>query len=133
MGLTESQRAILGIMLIAFSVGYVNDWGVICLYFLSYFYFHGSPLEITSTTNSIWLMSMVVPVIFCLFFSIKIAIRVGYVNLVKFCAVTYLIVPLVMWINFNFILFTLCNLIIPASLVGLVLPPLFHCLYSHVA
>jgi hypothetical protein len=120
-------------MLIAFSVGYVNDWGVICLYFLSYFYFHGSPLEITSTTNSIWLMSMVVPVIFCLFFSIKIAIRVGYVNLVKFCAVTYLIVPLVMWINFNFILFTLCNLIIPASLVGLVLPPLFHCLYSHVA
>lgn len=42
--ITEAHKTLLGIMLICFGAGFVNDWGVISIYFLSYYYFHGAPV-----------------------------------------------------------------------------------------
>lgn len=55
----------------------------------------------------------------------------GYVRLIRICAVAYLILPLFSFINFNLIIFVLCNLIAPASTFTLSLIPIFNCMYSH--
>ena len=74
---------------------------------------------------------MVIPVAVCLAISIKVAHCVGFVKLIRYCAVVYLLVPLLMFIDFNFVMFLVCDVVIAASVYALTLPPLFHCLYSH--
>lgn len=76
---------------------------------------------------------MVIPVTFCLIFSIKIAHLVGYEKLIKTCSTVFLIAPLFTFFNFSFSLFMLFNMVIACSALALALPPLFHCMYSHYA
>lgn len=78
LNITEAHKTLVGIMLISFAAGFVTDWGVISIYFLSYYFFHGAPVDIKASTNSLMMIIMVIPVTFCLIFSIKVAQWMGY-------------------------------------------------------
>lgn len=74
---------------------------------------------------------LVIPVTICLIISTKLANWVGYVKLIRLCGIGYLVLPLFSFINFNFVIFILCNLIAPACTFTLSLIPMFNCMYSH--
>jgi MFS family permease len=128
---SSSTKTIIGIMLIKFASGFVSDWGVISLYILSYYHYHDSLIKITSSTNSLAMIILLLPVIICLVVSTKVADRIGYVQLIKISSVMYFVFPLVSFFNFSLIVFLLCNMIIPTCSFTLSLIPLFNCMYSY--
>jgi MFS family permease len=118
-------------MLIKFASGFVSDWGVISLYIFSYFHYNDKSIVINSSTNSIAMIILVIPVILCLFFSTTIANKIGYLKLIRICAFVYFIFPIVSFFNFNLIVFVICLMIAPTCAFTLSLIPLFNCLYSY--
>ncbi len=129
--LTQAQKSLIGIMIIKFATGFTSDWGVISLYVLSYYHFRGAPLEIKSSTNSLLMILLVIPVTICLIIATKVSLYFGHERLIRFCAIAYLILPLLSFLSFRFEIFVFCNLLAPCSAFALSLVPIFHCLYSH--
>lgn len=129
--LSSATKTIIGVMIVQFASGFTGDWGVISLYILSYYHYYGAPVEIKSSTNSLLMIILVIPVIFCLFISTKVANKIGYVQLIRICAISYLIIPLFSYFNFSFIMFVLCNMLGPCCSFTLSLIPLFNCMYSY--
>lgn len=76
--LTPRMQTMIGVMMIFFSAGFIGDWGIYSIYILSYYHFHGAPLEIKASTNSIMMILLIIPVTFCLIYATKIAARIGY-------------------------------------------------------
>lgn len=118
-------------MIVKFASGFTGDWGVISLYILSYFHYYGAPIEIKASTNSLLMIILVIPVILCLFISTKIASKIGHALLIRICAISYLVIPLLSFFKFNFVMFILCNMIGPCCSFTLSLIPLFYCMYSY--
>ena len=131
MGLSEANKTLVAIIILSFASGFINDWGVISLYVLSYYHFHGAPVEIKASTNSLIMIILVIPCTICLIISTKVASRVGYDTLIRYCAFVYLFLPLPTFFFFNFEAFIFFKLIAPCASFALSLVPLFHCLYSH--
>jgi MFS family permease len=129
--LSSEAKTIVGIMLMKFATGYMSNWGVISLYILSYFHYYGSPISIKSSTNSLAMVIIVIPVICCFFLSPHIANKIGYVLLIRICAISFLLFPLLSFVNFNFVSFFICNMVIPSCTFSLSFIPLFHCMYSY--
>lgn len=121
----------MGIILIKFAMGFMSDWGSISMYVLSYFHYYGSPIQIQSNTNSLAIVIVVIPIICCFFISTHISNIIGYIFLIRISAVMLFIFPLFSFISFNFVIFFLCNLVIPSCAFSLCFIPLFHCLYSY--
>lgn len=124
-------KAILGIVMMNFAAGFTADWGVICPYILSYYYFNGAPVEIKSQTSSLLMILLVGPVALCLIFSAKICSYYGHVNVIRVSAVVFLFAPLGTFLSFDFVTFALCNLILPCSAFAMSLVPMFACMYSY--
>jgi MFS family permease len=118
-------------MLIKFASGFVSDWGVISLYIFSYYHYTDSTITINSSTNSFAMIILVIPVILCLFISTTIANKIGYLLLIRICAIIYFIFPLVSFFNFSLVVFVICLMIAPTCAFTLSLIPLFNCLYSY--
>lgn len=74
---------------------------------------------------------LVIPVTICLIIATKVSHYVGNARLIRFCALAYLILPLISFLSFRFEIFIIFSLLAPCSAFALSLVPIFHCLYSH--
>lgn len=124
-------RTMIGVMLIFFGIGFLGDWGIYSIYVLSYYHFHGAPVQIKASTNSLMMGILTIPVGVCLIIATKVAARFGYERCIRVCAIQFLLVPLICFFNFSFVVFMIFGLLIPLSGFALSLIPMFHCMYSH--
>jgi len=74
---------------------------------------------------------LVIPVTICLIISAKVSHQIGYVKIIRISALIFFTVPLLSFFSFHFVLFTICNLVIPCSAFAMALVPIFTCMYSY--
>lgn len=129
--LTPKIQTMIGVMMVLFAAGFVGDWGIYSIYILSYYHFHGAPLEIKASTNSLMMFLLIIPVSFCLIYATKIAGRIGYEKCIRICAIQFLLIPLACFFSYSFVMFMLFSILIPLSGLALSFIPIFHCMYSH--
>lgn len=125
----QRNRSLAGALIYQFAASIIFSWGSTSVYFLSYlqYYYH----DVDSSTNSIILLSTVVPMIIVSLLTESILNRLGPVKTIKICSILYLISPLMTIIKLNIYTLVLFYAIIPGSLITLTSISSYHCIWSH--
>lgn len=74
---------------------------------------------------------LVIPVTICLLISAKVGNEIGHAKIIKISAFVFFAAPLLSFFSFHFVMFTVCNLVLPCSAFAMSLVPIFTCMYSY--
>jgi hypothetical protein len=114
--------------LIKFATGIIGTWGTINLYYLSYLKNHGT--EVSSRTNSILMLFIVIPTSFLVLLATRFSAYFGYKTIIRLCAFIFTIAPLALNISLNFYTLGIFFLFIPMLCFGISSIPIINCLWS---
>lgn len=109
--------------------GLLASWGNTNIYFFSYFYLQGT--NITHSTNSFVILSIVLALSFMMIASIKLRKILSFEKLIQLCALVFLLSPLIVQISFNIYTFTIFCLTIPSGVFAVCAIPMINCLWSY--
>jgi hypothetical protein len=121
-------RTFIGMALVKFATGIVAVWGTINLYYLSYLRNHGT--EITSRTNSILMLCVLIPVSLLVLLATRFTSCLGYKTIIRGCAFIFALAPLVLNLKFNLFTLALFFLFLPMMCFSLSAIPIINCLWS---
>lgn len=119
----------IGSYLLHITAGITTIWGSTNVYYLSYFHYRDRSID--GNTNSIILISVIIPLSIILVLSNKVCDKLGYTKTIKLCAIIFFFSQLIMYIKFSLILFTIFTLLIPVSCITISLIPTLNLLWSH--
>lgn len=124
----EAVQTFIGTALIKFATGIIGTWGTINLYFISYLKNHGT--EVSSRTNSVLMLFIVIPTSFLVLLATKFASFIGYQRIIRLCAFLFTFVPLLLNFGLNFITLGLFFLFVPMMCFAISAIPIINCLWS---
>ena len=125
---SQALKTFIGTSLIKFASGIIGIWGTINIYFFSYIKNHGT--QISSTTNSIILLCVVIPSAFAMLASTTLSRIFGYQFIIKLCGLIFALSPWVINISLNQITLAISYLLIPISCISIASVPVLNCLWS---
>jgi MFS family permease len=130
--LKEANRAafntFFGTALIKFASGLIGIWGTINIYFLSYLKNNGS--EVTAITNSVIILSIVVPSALAMLASTALSRRFGYRKVIQVCGVIFALSPYLINFRLNTVTLIVFYLTIPVSCISIASVPVLNCLWA---
>lgn len=119
----------IGSYLLHMVAGITTIWGSTNIYYLSYF--HYKDPSINADTNSIILISIIIPLSIVLLLSTKICDKLGYTKTIQLCAFVFFVSQLFIYVKFTLPIFTIFSLLIPVSCITVCLIPTLNLLWSH--
>ena len=125
---TQDISTAIGSYLLHIAAGIATIWGSTNIYYLSYFYYIDH--SINANTNSIILISVVIPLSIILVLSTKISDSLGYTKTIRYCALCFFVCQIVIYIKFSLVLFVIFTLLIPVACITVALIPTLNLLWS---
>jgi len=119
----------IGSYLLHVAAGITTIWGSTNVYYLSYF--HEQDPTIDASTNSIILISVVIPLSIILVLSNKICEQLGTIKTIQLCSIIFFISQFAIYINFSLITFVIFTLIVPVSCITVAIIPTLNLIWSH--
>lgn len=124
----DAIKTLIGVIMIKFTTGVISSWGSINLYILSYFHYQG--VMINSHTNSIIILSVVIPISFLILLATKLSDRFGYETVIRICAIIFLLSPLVIYYKFTFYTLVIFCFFLPSSAFAISSIPVLNVLWT---
>ena len=128
LNLSDAKKTLIGVVLIKLSTGIISTWGSINLYLLSYFHQQGE--SVSSSTNSLLLLGIVVPTSLIILIAPAISNRIGYELTIKLCGWIFLVSPQLLIMKTTVLTTWIFGLLIPCSCFAVSTIPLFNCMWT---
>jgi hypothetical protein len=125
---SSKHICLLGGIVMKIGGGVIGCWGNINMYYFSTFHQQGYP--ITSTTNSITMLSVVLAMILTLCCTRYLGDRFGYVNLTRICAGVFLLAPQIPTFMFDLYSFIGLCLVVPVCCFGVSTISIVKCVWE---
>jgi hypothetical protein len=126
---SNQLQTAIGSYLLHVTAGITTIWGSTNIYYLSYFHYQDS--SINANTNSIILISIIIPLSLILVLSTKVCDSLGYTKTIRLCAIVFFLSQIIIYIKFSLVLFVIFSLLIPVSCITVSLIPTLNLLWSH--
>lgn len=124
----QAKQTFLGVMLIKFATGLAAIWGTCNIYFLSQLKNNG--FNVDEKSNSVIILSALIPICFAVLLSNPFARLVGYKNAIRICAFIFASVPHLINFTFTPIAFAIFWVVVPLSCFCLGAMPILNCLWT---
>lgn len=124
----DALKTLIGVIMIKLTTGVISSWGSINLYILSYFHHEG--VAITSHTNSIVILSVVIPISFLILLATRLSDKFGYETVIRVCAALFLLSPLVIYYKFTFYTLVIFCFFLPACAFAISSIPVINILWT---
>lgn len=126
---SDRSRTIIGSCLIYLSAGITAIWGSVNIYFLSYF--HSKQNNVDQQTNSIILISVIIPLSIALVFTTHLCEKLGNQFIIQSCSFIFFLSQFVIYLKFTLITFIVFQLTIPVICLSVSLVPTISLVWSH--
>ena len=126
---SDRSRTIIGSCLIYLSAGITAIWGSVNIYFLSYF--HAKYNNVDQQTNSIILISIIIPLSIALLFTTYLCEKLGNRFLIECCSFVFFVSQFVIYLKFTLVTFIIFELIIPVICLSVSLVPTISLVWKY--